>query len=147
MKNKGFTLIELMTVIVIVATLSSIAYPSYVAHTKKAIRAQAAAMLTKVAQSQQNHLMIRRQYATSLDALSSPDQRVVDKVSEYYVYPPTMLVENGYNSGGYTHPPRFTATLIPIEGKMMEGDGQMCVNATGSVLRNCESDPITWYEE
>jgi len=140
-------MVELLVVIAIVATLSSIAYPTYVAHTKKSIRAQAAAMLTKVAQSQQNHLMIRRQYATTIDVLSSPDQRVVDKVSEHYVYPPTLFVENGYSSGGYNHPPRFTAYLVPIVGGMMEGDGYMCVDATGSVLRNCESSPITWYED
>ena len=145
--NKGFTFIELMVVVSIVAILSSIVYPSYMEHTKKTNRAQAAAVLTKVAQSQQNYLMIRRQYADSYANLSLPDQRVVDKVSQFYYYPPTMVVENGWNGDGWDHPPRFTATLIPKNGTMQEGDGHMCVSATGSVLRYCEGTPIVWYEE
>ena len=121
-----------MVVVSIVAILSSIAYPTYVAHTTKAVRSQGAAVLSKVAQAQQNYLMIRRQYATNYYDLTVPDARVIDRVSEYYYYPPTMVVENGWNGSGWDHPPRFTATLIPKEGTLQEGDGHLCVTATGS---------------
>ena len=145
--SKGFTFIELMVVVAIVAILSSIAYPAYTEHTKKAVRTQAANVLTKIAQSQQNYLMIRRQYATNYYDLSLPDRAVVDKVSQFYQYPPTMIVENGWNGDGWDHPPRFSVILIPLAGKMLDGDGHMCVSATGSVLRHCESTPKTWYED
>jgi type IV pilus assembly protein PilE len=47
---KGFTLIELMIVVVVIGILAAIAFPSYQDSVKKSRRAEAAAVLTEAAQ-------------------------------------------------------------------------------------------------
>lgn len=49
-QNRGFTLIELMIVVALVAILASIAYPAYTEHVRSSRRADAKAMLNEVAQ-------------------------------------------------------------------------------------------------
>ena len=50
MKNRGFSLIELMVVIAVVAILAAVAYPSYVEHVMRARRADAKTVLLENAQ-------------------------------------------------------------------------------------------------
>jgi type IV pilus assembly protein PilE len=52
MKNKGFTLIELMIVIAIIGTLAAIAIPSYTKYSQKARRADAKTSLLAIQQAQ-----------------------------------------------------------------------------------------------
>lgn len=49
-KNRGFTLIELMIVVAVVAILSSIAYPSYTEYIRRGHRAEARAGLLQAQQ-------------------------------------------------------------------------------------------------
>lgn len=49
-RNAGFTLIEMMIVVVIIAIMASIAYPSYMVHVKTVRRADAGTVLLEAAQ-------------------------------------------------------------------------------------------------
>lgn len=49
MKQQGFTLIELMIVVMIVAVLAAIAYPSYSNHVRKTARKEAASIMLDMA--------------------------------------------------------------------------------------------------
>ena len=49
--NNGFTLIELMITMLVIAILTAIAYPSYQEHLRKTRRAECAAVLTSTAAS------------------------------------------------------------------------------------------------
>ena len=52
---RGFTLIELMIVVAVVAILAAIAFPSYNEHVRKSRRAQAKADLVELAQVLERH--------------------------------------------------------------------------------------------
>lgn len=58
---RGFTLVELMVVVAVIAVLVLIAYPNYIAHTRKARRAQARTDLMELAQ------MLERTFTTDRD--------------------------------------------------------------------------------
>jgi type IV pilus assembly protein PilE len=58
-RNRGFSLIELLTVLLIVALLSSVAWPSYRAHVQRAQRTQAAAALMQAQQFMERHFSLQ----------------------------------------------------------------------------------------
>lgn len=53
--NRGFTLVELMTVVVIIAILATIAYPSYRAYVRRANATQAQQEMQKIAEQLERH--------------------------------------------------------------------------------------------
>jgi type IV pilus assembly protein PilE len=71
MKNakRGFTLIELMITVALVAILTAVALPSYQSHVRKSRRAEAQAFLLSVAARQQQFLLDTRGFATTLTAV------------------------------------------------------------------------------
>src|SRR2546430_1240950 len=61
-KSVGFTLIELMITVVVIAILAAIAYPSYQDHLRKGRRASAQAFMVDAANRQQQYLLDARNY-------------------------------------------------------------------------------------
>lgn len=68
-KQLGFTLIEVMIVVVIVGILASIAYPSYRNYVLRANRAEGAAHILRVLQAQERHHSQNMTYTTTLSDL------------------------------------------------------------------------------
>jgi type IV pilus assembly protein PilE len=75
-RNRGFTLIEVMVVVVIVAILASIAYPSYRDHVIRSQRSVAMGTLMDLAARQEQYFLDNRQYASSLTNLGYPADEV-----------------------------------------------------------------------
>jgi type IV pilus assembly protein PilE len=69
--NSGFTLIEMMIVVVLIAILAGIAYPSYKNYTVKSKRSDAYAALTEAATDQEKFYSQNMRFATSMAALNS----------------------------------------------------------------------------
>src|SRR5215472_4210335 len=82
---RGFTLVELMIVVVIVSILMAIALPSYSLYIKKSRRGDAEATLMDIAQRQQQYLNDARAYAPDVPTLygGNPNPLPVD-VTTYY---------------------------------------------------------------
>ena len=64
--DSGFTLIELMIVIVIIGIIASVAYPSYQESTNKARRADGQAALLDIMNAQERYFTENNTYSTTL---------------------------------------------------------------------------------
>jgi len=117
-----------MIVVVIVAILAMIAYPSYEDHLRKGRRSAAQNFLADVATRQQQYLLDARQYAVGAGALAALSVNVPTDVSNFY----TVTI----NPAAPTLPPSFTLVATPIAGSRQAPDGALTLDSTGNRTRN-----------
>jgi type IV pilus assembly protein PilE len=120
----GFTLIEVMIVVSIVAILAAIALPSYQNSVKRANRADAKALLTENAQFLERNFTEANRYdkdAAGNDVVLPRTESPRDSSSPMYAISLTATASI------------FTLTATPIEGSMMDGDtcGSFTLNQLG----------------
>ncbi len=77
-KNQGFTLIEVMIAVVIIAVLAAIAYPSYTNHVVKTRRAAAAACLLE------NQQLLERYFTTNLTYVDAEVVQCANGLDAHY---------------------------------------------------------------
>ena len=123
----GFTLIELMIVIVIVAVLMGVALPAYRDQVIRGHRAAAKAEMLEIANRQQQYLLANRIYATGLStiAYSGPP----DVLAKY-----TFSMSSVVNSGS----PYFEVKATPQPGGGQENDGWLTLDSLG--VKNSEKE-------
>lgn len=123
---RGFTLIELMITVAIVAILGAVAYPSYTSFVVKSNRAATKAFMVAVANKEQQYILDARVYGEAADhaAIGSVLGLAVPKeVSDFY----NVSVAN---VGGNTR--TFQITGAPIAGQMNRNDGTLTLDNTGA---------------
>lgn len=135
-KSRGFTLIEVMVVVAIVAILAAIAIPSYQEHLRKGRRAEAQAFLTQVAQRQQQYLMDARTYALGGGAITALNLTPPTSVSNFY----TITV----SPDAPTQPPSFTVFAAPKAGTAQATDGTLSINEQGAKTRDVGGTDKGW---
>ena len=118
----GFTLLELMSGLAIIAMLSFVAYPSYVTYKVRANRAAAQSLLIDLATRQQLYLLDARNYAATLADLGIA--QVPPDVGTYYAIP-DPVVDNAAT------PPMFLVSAIARAGTIQARDGDLSVNSVG----------------
>ncbi|BEP49024.1 MULTISPECIES: type IV pilin protein [Variovorax] len=113
-KRNGFTLIELMITVAIIAILASIAYPSYQQYIIRSKRSAAQAQMMDIANRQQQFLLANRSYATK-DALTASGYTLPAEVAANYGYTITLQ-----DAG--TQVPSFLLTFSPTGSQQRDGD-------------------------
>jgi type IV pilus assembly protein PilE len=119
-RSRGFTLIELMIAVGIVAILTTIAVPAYRDQLRKSRRADAQAALMEIAQREQQYLLDARQYAPDLAALNVTIPAVV--TNNY-----TITATPGTGAR-----PTFVVTATPKTGTAQASDYTLTLNNAGA---------------
>lgn len=123
MFNGGFTLLELMMTVAIIAIVSSLAYPSYMKLVARNNRAAAQAVLMDIASRQQSYLLDARAYAESLDDLGVA---VPGNVTAHF----TISLDTDNTAA----PPTFTvsASASAVQSDRDEDCASLSVDAAGT---------------
>jgi type IV pilus assembly protein PilE len=114
-RSHGFTLIELMIAVAIVAILVSIAYPSFMDSVRKGRRAEAFASITSVQQAQERFRANKTSYAGSVTNAATGD-------------PPGLALSGTSGSGLYelslsdATPLNYVITATAASGKSQAND-------------------------
>ena len=124
-KNRGFTLIEILIVMVVIGILAAIAVPSYQSQVRRATRSAAQALMMDIANKEQFYLQSQRIYldcpspCTSLSAIGVV---IPTEVSNFY----TLAITKDDTAT----PPTFLITATPKAGTRQVADGWIALNST-----------------
>jgi type IV pilus assembly protein PilE len=127
-RQRGFTLIELMITVVIVAILASVALPAYQEQVRRGHRAAAQTEMMDIANREQQFLLANRAYADKV-ALEGSGYALPSELASKYGY--AIAVNNAAT------PPTFTITFTPSGSQT--SDGALVLNSAGVKTRAGEA--------
>jgi type IV pilus assembly protein PilE len=123
---RGFTLIELMIVVVIIAILAAIAIPAYGRYAYRARRPDGQQLLLQIANAQERYYATNNQYGT-LGNMGYADPALSEK--GYYQVAVVVTADPAGNSSA-----AFTATATPISAQVSDACGALSINNAGVKL-------------
>lgn len=94
--TRGFTLIEMMIVIVVIGLLAAVAFPSFMDSIRKGRRSEAFAALSAVQQAQERWRGNNANYTTTLASLNVPTPTASGYYDLTITAPSTGTLANGY---------------------------------------------------
>jgi type IV pilus assembly protein PilE len=118
--SKGFSLIELMIVVVVVGIIAAVAIPQYSQYVVRGNRAAAQSFMLDVSNREKQYLLDARSYVDSLATLGMTPP--VDVSRNYTI---TISAPAGT-------PPTYTITATPVAGSKQENDGNLTLDDTGA---------------
>ena len=124
---RGFTLVELMMAVAVIAILTRIAYPSYIEYVKRGHRSSAQSLMLDLANREQQYLLDNRSFlggGTSAVTTLLPSG-VPAEVSAYYTM--TIAATAG-------PPPTFEVKATPKTGTVMAGEAPFTLDQDGTRL-------------
>jgi type IV pilus assembly protein PilE len=118
----GFTLIELMIVVAIVAILLAVALPAYQDQIIRGHRSAAQSLMLDIANREQQHLLSNRAYIDHT-AMAATGYALTTRVADHYTY--AIVVGTGTI-------PSYTITFTPISTSRQARDGALTLNSEGA---------------
>lgn len=147
-KQSGFTLIELMVVVVIVGILAAVAMPSYTRYVIRASRTQAQTELLELAAMQEKIFLNSNSYAyggtgvtaayngTAAGGLGRTSGQTND--GKYAILIVTLASATNCTDAGATataaSAQQFVLMAVPVAGLSQAGDGDLCISESGRRL-------------
>ena len=118
----GFTLIELMIVVVIIALLASIAYPQYSKYVLKSRRVAAGGCLQSIAQNMERY---RSSHNFSYSGASPNNANIpcTTDLAAFYQFPAPTIAANGTS---------YTLQARPLGGQNRDVCGTLGINQAGA---------------
>lgn len=126
--QKGFNLIELMIVVVIVGVLAAVAIPSYQSHVIKGKRSAAQGFMLSIAAREEQYLLDARTYANSLTTLGLTQPAETAGKYNFAVTVATLATDPTYVAGVAL--PQYTITATAIGSQA--ADGNLTLDNTGT---------------
>jgi type IV pilus assembly protein PilE len=129
--KKGFTLIELMIVVIIIGVLAAIAYPSYVENTRAATRSTAQADLMQLASFMERNFSEANRYdqdasGSAINTAALPFNQTPRTGTSRYNY--TIAFSS---TSPCTTATCFTLTATPVNGQATDSCGNLTYNQAG----------------
>jgi len=133
---QGFTLIEMMIVVAIIAVISAIAIPQYKQYVIRGNRAAVESFMMDVSSKQKQYLLDARTYAADLATLSIASLPP-DVTGKYTV---SICIDvAGTSCTVASSPPFFEITATPVAGGPQAGDGNLTLDDADT-----KSPPDKW---
>lgn len=130
---RGFTLIELMIVVTVMAIIAAVAIPSYQQYSKRANRSQAAQIMLNIQNREEQYVLDARAYTTALNSTGLNITQdgwtcsAASCVNSFYTV--TVALVAG-------PPPGYLITATPIAGKIQQDDGTLTLSSAGLRTRS-----------
>lgn len=123
--NLGFTLIEVMIVVLIISVLTAIAYPSYQEHVRKSRRSECEGVMTTAANALERRYSVSNTYQDAAGGAGLPDG-----------VPPTCPADGGvvfYNLNLVVpNASTFTLSAVPAGAQADDKCGTLTLTHTGA---------------
>ena len=140
----GFTLIELMIVVTVIAILAAIAYPSYQRYNMRANRSAAAQLMLTIQNREEQYILDARAYLGNLGSGGLNVAQEGYTCTNDTAVPSTSTCTNNFYTvtanvpNPQTTPPSYTVTAVPKAGSYQAGgstpantDGTLTLTSTG----------------
>lgn len=135
-RTGGFTLIELMVVVTIAATLAAIAIPSYRNYNMKANRSAAGQIMLNISNREEQYILDARAYS---DVPGSSGLNITQDTWTCSNTPATGCTNTFYRvtiAVTTGTPPTYTITGTPVSGSYQATDGTLTLTSAGVKSRS-----------
>jgi type IV pilus assembly protein PilE len=148
--NRGFTLIELMIVVVIATILLGIAVPSYMSQIRKSRRTEAKTALLDLATREERYFSTNGAAYSANAGFMGYTGWNIPVGSGYYTLAAPVVCPGGAGCAAGA-PPSYTLQAVPVAGTSQQGDTtcqSFTVSSTGQQQAfdsaNADQTPICW---